>query len=124
LGLGHTALTDCVFPQSQTVDGIQFQDRAVVLAPRASCFWTAGATLTIAGVFTPPMDGDRTEALIARNHALLRRAAAARTYKLLICDEVGEAVLAAYTARLRARDLLRRRLLNGHACPIPLPCRR
>jgi len=71
--------------------------------------------LTIAGVFTPPMDDDRTEALIARNHALLRRAAAARTYKLLISDEVGEAVLAAYTARLRARDLLRCRLLNRRA---------
>ena len=76
---------------------------------------TASAgNLTIARVFTPPMD-DRTEALIARNRALLRRAAAARAYKLLISDEVGEAVLAAYTARLRAQDLLRHRLLNRRA---------
>jgi len=56
----------------------------------------------------------KLEGLIGRNHALLR-AAAARAYKLLISDEVGEAVLAAYTARLRAQDLLRRRLRNRRA---------
>jgi len=61
------------------------------------------------------MDDHRTETLIARNHALLRRAAATRAYKLLVFDEAGEAVLMTYVARLRARDLLRRRVLNRRA---------
>jgi hypothetical protein len=49
--------------------------------------------------------------LIGRNRALLTQAAATRSYTLLLFDEAGEAALLAYAARLRARDLLRRR--NG-----------
>ena len=52
---------------------------------------------------------------ICRNRALLRQAAAARSYTLLF-DEAGEAALQAYTARLRARDLLRRRWVAAQRC--------
>ena len=62
---------------------------------------TASASnLTIARVFTPPMD-DRTESLIARNHALLRRAAA-RPFAIVRCrwrcDGVASAGAAAWAS--------------------------
>ena len=53
--------------------------------------------------------GDRVDELIRRNHALLWRAAATRAYSSLVFDEAAETVLMAYVAKLRARDLLRRR---------------
>ena len=51
----------------------------------------------------------RTETLIGRNRALLRRAAGTWVYSELLFDEAAEAVLMAYVAQLRARNLLLRR---------------
>jgi hypothetical protein len=51
-------------------------------------------------------DGARTETLISRNHALLRRATATGDYSGLVFDETAETVLMAYAAQLRSRHLL------------------
>jgi hypothetical protein len=51
----------------------------------------------------------RTETLIGRNRALLRRAAGTCVYSELLFDEAAEAVLMAHVAQLRARNLLLRR---------------
>jgi hypothetical protein len=62
-------------------------------------------------------DQPEPEALIGRNHALLRRAWATCAYTLLLFDEGGEAILAANAAKMRARLLLRRR-------PVAIPLSR
>jgi hypothetical protein len=48
------------------------------------------------------------EDLIRRNHALLTRAAASRTYTALLREETAEAMLTAHLAQLRAWLLSRR----------------
>ena len=58
---------------------------------------------------------------IRRNRALLTQAAATRSYTLLLFDEAGEAVLRAYSARLRAGDLLWRRWVAAQRCWITPP---
>lgn len=56
----------------------------------------------------------RTEALIGRNRALLRRAAATWDYSALVLDETVETILMAHAARLRAQHLLLRRRMQHH----------
>ena len=48
----------------------------------------------------------RTETLIGRNQALLRRAEAARAYSTLVSGATVETILRAYRAQLRAERLL------------------
>lgn len=55
--------------------------------------------------------------LIHRNRALLRRAAASRTYAALLREEAVEAVLTAKLAQLRAWLLVRRREAPPSAPP-------
>jgi hypothetical protein len=50
----------------------------------------------------------RTETLIGRNHALLRRAAATWAYSALIFDATAETTLMAHVAQLSARHSLLR----------------
>ena len=50
-------------------------------------------------------DPARSETLIGRNHALLRRAAATWVYSRLVCGETVETILRAYKAQLRAQRL-------------------
>jgi hypothetical protein len=55
------------------------------------------------------MDGRaRTETLIGRNRALLRRAAATWGYSALVFDATAETILMAHAAQLRAQHLLLR----------------
>jgi len=51
-------------------------------------------------------DGIRSETLIGRNHALLRRANAARAYSALVSGTTVETILRAYRAQLREERLL------------------
>ena len=48
----------------------------------------------------------RAETLIGRNHALLRRAEAARAYSALVSGTTVETIFRAYRAQLRAEHLL------------------
>jgi hypothetical protein len=48
----------------------------------------------------------RTETLIGRNRALLRRAAATWDYSAVVFDATVETILMAYAAQLRAQHLL------------------
>jgi hypothetical protein len=69
----------------------------------------------------------RTETLIGRNSALLRRALAMRAYSALVFDETAETVLMAHVAQLRARHLLLRMRTKRHdgrpSAPDGLPWR-
>jgi hypothetical protein len=56
----------------------------------------------------------RIEALIGRNRALLRRAAATWDYSAVVFDATVETILMAYAARLRAQHLLLRRRMQHH----------
>ena len=66
----------------------------------------------------------RTETLIGRNHALLRRAAATWVYSGLVCGETVETILRAYRAQLRAQRLslsaTARRTRTAMKPPLPL----